>query len=194
MIDDDFNENLIKSIKKIEEKESDVLHIVSQLLTDICDESPQEIEHSTLKIIKPFISKKIPPISIENFMKRLLKYSKMESSTLLLILIYIDRVCFFGKFGLNYYNIHKLILASMVISIKYNEDEYFSNQFYAKVGGVSKEELNKLEYEFLSLIDFSLFVDEELFSKYYDYIKTFNAENLIDDEEDITTSNDTIDK
>jgi len=194
MINDEISDQLFTSIHKIEVKKSDVLHTVSQLLTDICDESPQEFEHETLKIIKPFISIKVPQISIENFMKRLLKYSKMESSTLILILIYIDRVCFFGKFSLNYYNIHKLILASMIVSIKYNEDEYFSNKFYAKVGGVTKEELDKLEYEFLSLIDFSLFVDVDLFSKYYDYIKTFNSENLIDDDEENTTSIDTFDK
>ena len=194
MINEEINDKLFTSVHKIEVKKSDVLHTVSQLLTDICEESPQEIDHDTIKIIKPFISKKIPQISIEDFMKRLLKYSKMESSTLILILIYIDRVCFFGKFQLNYYNIHKLILASMVVSIKYNEDDYFSNKFYAKVGGVTKEELDKLEYEFLSLIDFSLFVDEDLFSKYYDYIKTFNSQNLIDDEEENTTSIDTIDK
>ena len=194
MINEETNDKSFTSIHKIEVKKSDVLHTVSQLLTDICEESPQEIDHNTLRIIKPFISKKIPQISIEDFMKRLLKYSKMESSTLILILIYIDRVCFFGKFQLNYYNIHKLILASMVVSIKYNEDDYFSNKFYAKVGGVTKEELDKLEYEFLSLIDFSLFVDEDLFSKYYDYIKTFNSQNLIDDEEENTTSIDTVDK
>ena len=194
MINEEINDKLFTSIHKIEVRKSDVLHTVSQLLTDICEESPQEIDHDTIKIIKPFISKKIPQISIEDFMKRLLKYSKMESSTLILILIYIDRVCFFGKFQLNYYNIHKLILASMVVSIKYNEDDYFSNKFYAKVGGVTKEELDKLEYEFLSLIDFSLFVDEDLFSKYYDYIKTFNSQNLIDDEEENTTSIDTVDK
>ena len=194
MINEEINDKSFTSIHKIEVKKSDVLHTVSQLLTDICEESPQEIDHNTLRIIKPFISKKIPQISIEDFMKRLLKYSKMESSTLILILIYIDRVCFFGKFQLNYYNIHKLILASMVVSIKYNEDDYFSNKFYAKVGGVTKEELDKLEYEFLSLIDFSLFVDEDLFSRYYDYIKTFNSQNLIDDEEENTTSIDTVDK
>ena len=194
MINEEINDKLFTSIHKIEVKKSDVLHTVSQLLTDICEESPQEIDHDTIKIIKPFISKKIPQISIEDFMKRLLKYSKMESSTLILILIYIDRVCFFGKFQLNYYNIHKLILASMVVSIKYNEDDYFSNKFYAKVGGVTKEELDKLEYEFLSLIDFSLFIDGDLFSKYYDYIKTFNSQNLIDDEEENTTSIDTVDK
>ena len=178
MINEEINDKLFTSIHKIEVKKSDVLHTVSQLLTDICEESPQEIDHNTIKIIKPFISKKIPQISIEDFMKRLLKYSKMESSTLILILIYIDRVCFFGKFQLNYYNIHKLILASMVVSIKYNEDDYFSNKFYAKVGGVSINEIDTLEYAFLILIDFKLYVSEELFQKYSDYIQNTNLNEI----------------
>ena len=36
-----------------------------------------------------------------------LKYSKIENSTFVLILIYIDRVCDLNKIQLNYYNIHK---------------------------------------------------------------------------------------
>ena len=39
-------------------------------------------------------------------------------------------------------------------SIKYNEDEIYSNTFYAKIGGISKEELDILEYEFLKLIKY----------------------------------------
>jgi hypothetical protein len=42
--------------------------------------------------------------------------------------------------------IFRLILASALVSIKYNEDQFFSNSFYAKVGGVTKKEIDKLEY------------------------------------------------
>jgi hypothetical protein len=66
----------------------------------------------------------------------------------------------------------------MIVAIKYNEDDFFSNEFYSKVGGVSKKEINKIEYEFLSLIDFSLFVDEEIYNKYNNYI-TFSINNNI---------------
>jgi hypothetical protein len=62
------------------------------------------------------------------------------------------------------------MLASLVLAIKYNEDIYYSNKFYAKVGGVSNEVLNNIEIEFLKLIDFSLFIDEEIFHEYYDFI------------------------
>ena len=91
------------------------------------------------------MTKKIPSISIKQFFERIVKYTKLENSTLVLILIYIDRLCDIKKFRLNYYNIHKIIVAAMIIAIKYNEDDYFDSIFYSKVGGVSIKELDKLE-------------------------------------------------
>ena len=148
---------------------------MADLLTDICEESSKDKDTNN-KLIKPFLSKKIPSISIEKYLERLISHTKMEISTLILILIYIDKICKNNKFRLNYFNIHKLIVTSMLVSIKYNEDDYFSNSFYAKVGGVSITELNHLEYEFLSLIDFELYVDEDLFSKYSNYILSVNLD------------------
>ena len=57
---------------------------------------------------------------------------------------------------ISYYNIHKLILASFVVASKYNEDNYFSLGFYAKLGGISIEEMFILEYEFIILIPLSI--------------------------------------
>lgn len=72
----------------------------------------------------------------------------------------------------------------MIIAIKYNEDDYFDNNFYAKVGGVSRKEIDKLEYEFLSLIDFNLYVSEEVFDKYNNYIKSVEFDEDEETEED----------
>ncbi len=166
-----------------------ILNTIAELLTDICDESTKDKDNNTSKlyihityiigIIKPFLSKKVPAITIKNYLERLIKYTKIESTTLVLILIFIDRVCDINKIRLNYFNIHKLIIASMLVSIKYNEDDYFSNEFYAKVGGIRMTEMNKLEYEFLSLIEFNLFVNEEVFNKYNTYLISAH-----DDEDD----------
>lgn len=117
----------------------------------------------------------------------------MENSTLVLILIYIDRVCDINKIRLNYYNIHKyyyfyyfrLILSAMLIALKYNEDDYFANEFYAKVGGVTKKEIDKLEYEFLIRSEYKLFVSEDVFEKYNNYLITAH------DDEDEDSMNDT---
>ncbi len=72
----------------------------------------------------------------------------------------------------------------MLISIKYNEDDYYSNEFYAKVGGIRMTEMNKLEYEFLSLIDFNLFVNEDVFNKYNSYLISAHENDDYEEEED----------
>ena len=166
-----MNLNIINDDSEIH----NALITMADLLTDICEESSKDKDTNN-KLIKPFLSKKIPSISIEKYLVRLVSHSKMEISTLILILIYIDKICKNNKFRLNFFNIHKFIVTSMLVSIKYNEDDFFSNSFYAKVGGVSIRELNHLEYEFLSLIDFDLYVDDDLYSKYSNYILSVNID------------------
>ena len=51
---------------------------------------------------------------------------------------------------------------------------------YAKIGGVSKKEIIYLEYEFLKLIKFNLFVKENLFDLYKSNLN--NVENDYDEE------------
>lgn len=158
-----------------DQNNSKTIEKIADLLKDIC--SKEEADEKQTKLIKPFLAKKVPQISIKDYLERLVKFSKMSDSTIVLILIYIDRICDINNFQLNYFNIHKLILAAMVVAIKYNEDDYYSTSFYAKVGGISLNEMNNLEYEFLSLIDFTLFVEQALFDKYNEYI-------LSDDDDD----------
>ena len=68
-----------------------------------------------------------------------------------------------------------------MVAVKYNEDDYFGNDFYAKVGGVTKSEIKFLEYEFLLRIKFNLYVNEDVFNKYNDYI--ISALDEIEDNE-----------
>jgi len=65
----------------------------------------------------------------------------------------------------------RLILTSILSAIKFNEDEYYTNEYFAKVGGISLKELNALEVEFLQLINFCLYVEKSLFIKYNSYIE-----------------------
>ena len=85
------------------------------------------------------------------------------------------------------YNLlYRLILSAMLIALKYNEDDYFTNEFYAKVGEVKKKEIDKLEYEFLIRSEYKLFVSEDVFEKYNNYLITAHEE-----EEDEDSMNDT---
>ncbi len=82
----------------------------------------------------------------------------------------------------------------MIIAIKYNEDNFYSSEIYAKLGGVTLKELNYLEFQFLILIKFSLFVDKDLFDKYYHNLMSLNEDNKNENdeeyEEDSEESND----
>ena len=162
------------------------IEIISDLLNNICEENKVKSENISKKI-KPFMIKNIPSMSIKDYLIRLSQFTKMNESTIILILIYIDRICNINNFLLTYKNIYKLILSSMMVAIKYNEDNFYSSEIYAKLGGLSVHELNYLEFQFLILIKFSLFIEKDLFDKYNDYLLSFQEEendNFEEDEED----------
>jgi hypothetical protein len=69
------------------------------------------------------------------------------------------------------------LYSSIILAIKYNEDDYYSNNYYAKIGGISLHEANRLEYEFLKLTNFNLFVTNELFDKYHNFLQHYHVKN-----------------
>ena len=52
------------------------------------------------------------------------------------------------------------------MSLKYNEDEIYKNDYYSQIAGVSIYELKKMEYEFYILVNFNLYINESNFMKY----------------------------
>ena len=162
------------------------IKIISELLTNICEENKNKMNQKTFQL-KTFISKKIPAISIQDYIERLLKYGKTFNEIFIIVLIYLDTVCAQNSITLNYYNIHKFILAAFIAAVKFHEDEYYSIGFYAKLGGVSKKDAINLEYEFISLMDFKLFVNQELYNKYCNNL--INLEDIdIDDDYDFVVN------
>ena len=115
-----------------------------------------------------FTFKMKPGISLLDYLRRIIKYLKIEYSTLIIAMIYIDRICK-EKVFLNEYNIHRIMLISIYIAYTYNEDCTYDNKYLALVSGLSKTEMVALEEDFLDLIDFKLFVTEEIFEQYKKY-------------------------
>ena len=116
----------------------------------------------------------IPNISIENYIKRIMKYSQMNISSLIIAIIYIDKMCEIQKYILCFNNIHRLILSACLLSVKYNEDINVNNIIFSKIGDESIEIVNQLEQELFFLLDFSLFVDFNYYEKYYEYFTKCN--------------------
>jgi hypothetical protein len=71
------------------------------------------------------------------------------------------------------FNIHRLLITSIVISIKINEDDYFSNSHYAQVGGIRLEEMNNLEEELITGLNWETWISIEIYENYSRYLNHY---------------------
>ena len=173
---------IIENITEQEEQlKISTIELISDLFVNICEENKAKKCNKNI-LLKSFTNKNIPSISIKDYLLRLSKHAKVNESTIILILIYIDRICNMNHFILTYFNIHKLILAAFILAIKYNEENYYHMIYYSKIGGVSLSELNYLESEYLILIGYKLFVDTKLYDKYYNDLMSLKYDDNNEDE------------
>jgi hypothetical protein len=149
-------------------KNKNILKIISESLNSIIEEGSKS--KKIKKDHSHFAHKHVPKISLFDYLLRIQNYSKVEDSTLIIALIYIDRICKKKGIVLSKYNIHRLLFTSILIAIKYNEDIICDNLYYSKIAGVTKKELQVLEYEFMKIIDFDLFVSNKIYQTYYEFV------------------------
>ena len=120
-----------------------------------------------------FSSTSIPKISIYDYLIRIQTYTYLEKSTLILSLIFIDKLCELAEITLTNYNIHRILFTAVSLAIKYNEDLFYDNKYYSDIAGVDIKELKLMEYSFLELTDFNLFVSNELYENYCEYLEFY---------------------
>ena len=116
----------------------------------------------------------IPSISIKDYLIRIQTYSNIERSTLIISLIYIDRFCNKAKVTLTHYNIHRILFSSILMGVKFNEDNFYDNKYYSQIAGVKLKELKVLEYNFIKMLNCELYVSRDLYDKYEIYLNNFN--------------------
>ena len=108
-----------------------------------------------------------PSVSIHDYLFRISRYFLCSPECFVMSLVYIDRIMKKqSDFVISKLNIHRLIVTSMMLAVKFFDDTYYSNAYYAKVGGVKAPEMNVLEVHFLRLIDWHLYVSPEEFDLY----------------------------
>lgn len=156
-------------------KNTKFVDIVKSIINEIVEENRNSKPHQSAEKQRrlSFYSKNPASISISGYLDRILKYTHIEESTLVIALIYLDRVCENCSLLLDDSIIHRILFASIITAVKYNEDDLYTNTYYSKVGGVSARELNTLEIEFVKMLKYSLFVKNEVFDKYQAYLKQY---------------------
>lgn len=90
------------------------------------------------------------PMCIEEYAERLKSYFLCSDECHVLGLVYIERILERdSSFLITELNVHRILLVATVIAAKFQDDEVYSNRYYARVGGVSCKELQALEADFL---------------------------------------------
>ena len=148
-----LRENLVKSIdllinKVIKFNSSDMC-----LATEFAD---------TFKFNK-FNFRKQPKMSFYTYIKRLINLSDSDDHLIIASIILLDRICAISNQKLTHKNVHKLFFLSLMISLKFNCDEVFSDSNFSKISGIPISELIILEQVYLELISYNLYI------KYSDY-------------------------
>jgi len=148
------------------------IHIIKSISKNLKEIIKENIKNKQILFIKNdiFYYKHIPTITIEDYIKRIYKCTKMNLSSLINSIIYIDTFCEMNKYVLSMHNIHRMLLTSCLLSIKFNEDVNVNTKYYAEVAGIPVQDLNNLEFYFIVKIRFSLFVDYFIYNqKYFEY-------------------------
>mmetsp|Transcript_151409 Transcript_151409/g.282267 ORF Transcript_151409/g.282267 Transcript_151409/m.282267 type:complete len:333 (-) Transcript_151409:109-1107(-) len=124
-----------------------------------------------------FDSSAVPGISVDRYLQRLKAVFNCSESSFVLALIIIDRlleVC--SRTGqdpqrITMLNVHRLFLASLIVTVKFNEDLVYGNSHYAKAGGTQLREVNRLERFLLKALDYDFHVQPEQYLFYINALR-----------------------
>lgn len=119
-----------------------------------------------MQAVTVFDSSTIPPIGIQQYLKRLHRNFECSDATFIAALIVVDRTLEYNGVPLTMRNVHRIFFASLVVAVKYHEDLIFSNNHYARAGGVNLREVNRLERVLLMSLDFDLRIEPDQYWLY----------------------------
>jgi len=116
-----------------------------------------------------FHAMRAPRMTIGDYFLRMQQYFDCSNECYVIAFVYIDRLAKRQpSMMVDNLSCHRLFFVSTVIALKFQDDDYHDNAYYAKVGGLSLKELNRLEREFVRMLDWSLHVDAEQYATYRD--------------------------
>lgn len=108
-----------------------------------------------------------PRVSLRYYLQRIERYVQPEDSIKVCALWYIRRVQGIVGQNIPYLCIHRVVLMCFCVAVKMWNDtcSRVSNTYFARVGGISLQEFNRLELELLRLLNFDLWVDSSSYNE-----------------------------
>ena len=126
------------------------------------------------------------PQTIFEFCANIMLLTKMEKETIIVALIYIERLIFNSGLLITSRNWRKLIFTALIMASKIWDDDSLENIHFSQIFTHLKiGEINLLERNFLELINYKVFVKFSEFMRYYFALKdmclkfNYNGERIV---------------
>ena len=109
----------------------------------------------------------IPPITVEQYLSRILSISGASVDILISALVHIDSLVTSGEVpAITPYNVHRLLATSLLVTSKFASDVHYNNRAWSFISGTELAEVNRLEETFLDSLGFQLMVKETVYRVY----------------------------
>ncbi|PWA76787.1 cyclin-like, Cyclin PHO80-like protein [Artemisia annua] len=149
-----------------------LINLLSSLLQRVAESNDLNCPLNTQKL-SVFNGLIRPNISVQSYLERIFRYANCSPSCYVVAYVYLDRFVRKQPYLLiNSFNVHRLLVTSVLTSVKFMDDIYYNNAYYARIGGISTAEMNVLEVDFLFGLGFNLNVTPDTFRDYCMYLQT----------------------
>mmetsp|Transcript_24932 Transcript_24932/g.49876 ORF Transcript_24932/g.49876 Transcript_24932/m.49876 type:complete len:205 (+) Transcript_24932:39-653(+) len=147
-----------------------LVDIVVEVLERECQINDGDLAQRTTRT--SFDAERVPGLSLREFVERIKCFSGASSCSFVLAASYLNTL---QRLDATYrptiLNVHRLMLAAVLVASKFVDDKFSTNKYWAKVGGVSLAELNRLELEFLLLVKFNLHTKREDYDHFVEELR-----------------------
>jgi len=99
----------------------------------------------------------VPTMTIHAYLVRLHRYTKFDFACFHVAMWYLGRLCQHSPaYCPTMHNVHRLLVASLLVASKATDDVFHANLFMAQCGGITVGELNKLERDLCEKLNWRL--------------------------------------
>jgi hypothetical protein len=134
-----------------------VLTLIVKQNDEYCRKKTILFEENTL-----FESKYRACMTVEAYLTRIEHFSGCSPECFLIAPVLIGRLeASYGRAVVRSATIHRLLLTAVMLAAKTQDDEFLNNRCFAQIGGVSLEDLNTLELEFIVQLRHNLEVSRD---------------------------------
>lgn len=144
-----------------------LIQVLANEVEDLIYSNDERVDDVDVGDYQTFYSSFKQPFELDFYMRRLVQYVNCSTAVFVTMFVYLDRVQEKCKALLaSDMNCHRLVFTCLVLAVKYLEDEVHSNGYYARVGGLTIDEMNSLEFKLLNVLDWNLSVSPETYAVY----------------------------